>query len=195
MKILVTGASGFIAGYLVAELLDAGYEVVGLDNFSKYGRVEKSYDRHPKYSLVCGDAKDADLLKSLLRDCDHFVAGAAMIGGISYFHAFAYDLLAENERITAAAFDAAIDALHNAKLKKITIISSSMVFESTNEFPLRRGRNDAVLLLNQPMDFKSFRLNISRKGHSSNTDCRSRSRGRLTASESVSAKPSATPRS
>lgn len=139
MRILVTGASGFIAGYLVAELLEAGYEVVGLDNFSKYGRVEKSYDRHPKYSFVSGDAKDAELLKSLLRDCDHFVAGAAMIGGISYFHAFAYDLLAENERITAAAFDAAIDAFHNASLKKITIISSSMVFESTNEFPTPEG--------------------------------------------------------
>ena len=35
---------------------------------------------------------------------------AAMIGGISYFHEFAYDLLAENERILAATFDAAIDA-------------------------------------------------------------------------------------
>ena len=33
-----------------------------------------------------------------------------MIGGISYFHEFAYDLLAENERILAATFDAAIDA-------------------------------------------------------------------------------------
>ena len=37
MKILVTGASGFICGYLIQELLDNGYEVVGLDNFSKYG--------------------------------------------------------------------------------------------------------------------------------------------------------------
>ncbi len=33
-----------------------------------------------------------------------------MIGGISYFHEFAYDLLAENERILAATFDAAIAA-------------------------------------------------------------------------------------
>ena len=37
MKVLVTGASGFICGYLIQELLDNGYEVVGLDNFSKYG--------------------------------------------------------------------------------------------------------------------------------------------------------------
>jgi nucleoside-diphosphate-sugar epimerase len=135
MKALVTGASGFIAGYLIADLLDAGHDVVGLDNFSKYGRVEKSYDRNPRYRLVEGDAKNAELMKSLLVDCDHFVACAAMIGGISYFHAFAYDLLAENERITAASFDAAIHAYKNAKLQKVTVLSSSMVFESTDQFP------------------------------------------------------------
>ncbi|HET9399417.1 MAG TPA: NAD(P)-dependent oxidoreductase [Candidatus Acidoferrales bacterium] len=139
MKILVTGASGFIAGYLIQDLLQAGHEVVGLDNLSKYGRVEKSYDKQPKYRLAIGDAKEVELLKSLLADCDHFVAAAAMIGGISYFHSFAYDLLAENERITAAAFDAAIHAHNNGRLQKITVLSSSMVFESTTEFPTPEG--------------------------------------------------------
>jgi len=139
MKILVTGASGFIAGYLVAELLNAGYDVVGLDNFSKYGRVRKSYDEHPRYKLVEGDAKDSELLKSLLKDCDHFVAAAAMIGGISYFHSFAYDLLAENERICAASFDAAIHAHRQERLKKITVLSSSMAFENAMEFPTPEG--------------------------------------------------------
>ena len=62
-----------------------------------------------------------------------------MIGGISYFHSFAYDLLAENERITAAAFDAAIWAHAQAKLQKITVISSSMVFECANQFPSPEG--------------------------------------------------------
>ena len=61
MKVLVTGAAGFICGYLVEELLAAGHEVIGLDNFSKYGRVAKSYDAHPRYRLVEGDAKDAAL--------------------------------------------------------------------------------------------------------------------------------------
>jgi UDP-glucose 4-epimerase len=139
MKILVSGAAGFICGYLVEELLRQGYTVVGLDNYSKYGPVKKSYDQHPCYTLVHGDAKDVDLLKSLLADCDHFVPAAAMIGGISYFHEFAYELMAENERITAAAFDAAIHAHRHERLKKITVLSSSMVFESTTEFPTPEG--------------------------------------------------------
>jgi len=139
MKILVTGSAGFICGYLIQELLDAGYEVVGLDNFSKYGRAEKSYDSDPRYKFVEGDAKDVALLKDLIADCDHFVASAAMIGGISYFHEFAYDLLAENERITAASFDAAIWAHRERKLQKITVLSSSMVFESTEVFPTPEG--------------------------------------------------------
>ncbi len=139
MKILVTGSAGFIGGYLVEELLANGHEVVGVDNFSKYGELEQASESNPGYRLVRGDAKDVDLLKTLLADCDHMVAGAAMIGGISYFHEFAYDLLSENERITSAAFDAAIWAYRNAKLRKITIISSSMVFENASEFPTPEG--------------------------------------------------------
>jgi nucleoside-diphosphate-sugar epimerase len=112
---------------------------VGLDNFSKYGRLEKSYDSHPNYKLVVSDAKDVSLMKELLADCDHFVAAAAMIGGISYFHEFAYDLIAENERIIASSFDAAIWAHKERKLKKIVVLSSSMVFESTSEYPTPEG--------------------------------------------------------
>lgn len=139
MKILVTGSAGFIGGYLVAELLQAGHEVTGLDNFSKYGPVRRSYDQHPAYRLHQGDAKDVERLSSLAADCDHFVAGAAMIGGISYFHEFAYDLLAENERIVAAAFDAALSAHRRGRLQKITVLSSSMVYESATIFPTPEG--------------------------------------------------------
>jgi len=139
MKVLVTGAAGFICGYLVAELLHAGHEVVGVDNFSKYGPVRRTFDTDPRFRLVEGDAKDAALLTDLAMDCDQVVAGAAMIGGISYFHEFAYDLLAENERICAATFDAAISAFRLGRLQKITVISSSMVFESASVFPTPEG--------------------------------------------------------
>ena len=135
MKTLVTGSSGFVGGYLVNELLSKGHSVVGVDNYSKYGLVEKEYDSHPNYKLIKGDCKDTDLLKEAIAGCDHVVAGAAMIGGITYFHERAYDLLAENERILASTFDAAISEFKTGNLKKITVISSSMVFESTNTYP------------------------------------------------------------
>lgn len=138
MKILVTGAAGFIAGYLIEDLLACGHRVIGVDNFSKYGEGTRTYDSHPNYRFVKGDAKDSNLLQTLLADCDQIVAAAAVIGGIGLFHRYPYDLLTENERIMAATFDAAIWAMKR-KLKKINVISSSMVFENTTVFPTPEG--------------------------------------------------------
>src|ERR1700734_2952576 len=137
--VLVSGSAGFIGGYGVEELLRRGHEVVGIDNLSKYGRVTKSYDDHRSYTFVEGDARDVDLMTKLLLDCDHFIAGAAMIGGISYFHTYAYDLLAANERIMASSCDAAIEAHKSGRRRKMTYMSSSMVYESATECPSVEG--------------------------------------------------------
>jgi UDP-glucose 4-epimerase len=153
VKILVTGAAGFIAGYLVPELLERGHHVIGIDNFSKYGRLTRGHDDHPRYSFVNGDAKDPELLTSLAADCDQVVAAAAMIGGISFFHEFAYDLLAENERILASTFDAAIAARLKGKLARIVVMSSSMVYESATVFPTPEG---AQLVSPPPMSTYGF---------------------------------------
>ena len=138
--VLVSGSAGFIGGYVVEELLGNGYSVVGVDNYSKYGRVTRSYDDHPSYTFVEGDARDVDLMTKLLMECDHFIAGAAMIGGISYFHTYPYDLLATNERIMAGSCDAAIRAHSCGRLRKVTYLSSSMVFESAAEWPSYEGQ-------------------------------------------------------
>jgi UDP-glucose 4-epimerase len=139
MKILVTGAAGFIGGYVVDELLQHGHYVVGIDDFTKYGESVHSYDKHSNYRFVKGDAKNVALLKELCEDCDQIVAGAAKIGGIALFHEFAYDLLAENERIIASTFDAAIWAFKERNLRKINVMSSSMVFENTSTYPTPEG--------------------------------------------------------
>src|ERR1700685_3105752 len=125
-------------------MLRRGDAVVRVDKFSKYGEGRKCYDRHPGYQLVEGGGQDAALMTRLLADCDHFVAGAAMIGGISYFHTYAYDLLATNERITAASCDAAIKAHRQGKLRKVTYLSSSMVFESADHWPSHEGQEREI---------------------------------------------------
>lgn len=138
-RVLVTGSAGFIGGYIVEELLRQGHEVVGIDNFSKYGPTSKSYDTNFNYSFVDGDVRDVELMSRLTENCDQLIAGAAMIGGISYFHTYAYDLLATNERIMASTCDAAISAFKKGRLKKVTYLSSSMVFESTTTWPSCEG--------------------------------------------------------
>ena len=139
-KVLVTGSAGFIGGYIIAELLEQKYQVVGLDNLSKYGRVTRSFEENSNYKFVVGDASNTELLVELMKDCDHVIGGAALIGGISYFHEYAYDLLAKNERMIAALCDAAILTRKTQKrLKKVTFMSSSMVYESTDRWPSKEG--------------------------------------------------------
>jgi len=135
MRILVAGSEGFIGSYVVEELLAQGHDVIGIDNLSKYGQQLRQLN----YTFINDDVKNTKLLIDLLDECDHFLLFAAKIGGISYFHKLAYDLLAENERILASAFDAAIYAFRNFKLKKITALSSSMIYENATFFPSKEG--------------------------------------------------------
>lgn len=71
MKILVTGAAGFIGSHLVERLLGRGETVVGLDNFddfydpaTKRGNLAEVSD-HPAFTLVEGDIRDAGDLRQL----------------------------------------------------------------------------------------------------------------------------------
>lgn len=155
MKILFTGSRGFIAGYTIQKLLDEGHTVIGVDNNSKYGVVEKSYDNNKNFKQITGDAKDSKLLTELLVDneIDIFVMGAAVIGGITMFHTLAYDLLAENERITASSFDAAIKAKQNSVLDHIISVSSSMIYESAIAWP---SVEDSEKIIPPPMSTYGF---------------------------------------
>jgi len=136
MKILLTGSQGFIGTYVCLELLNKGYGVVGVDNYSKYGKVVRPHDNHKNFKFYEFDVLNSEFLELVEQEKpDMIIAGAAMIGGISYFHKYAYDLLATNERILAQTFDAAIKGYHEGYLKRVIVMSSSMVFEETELYP------------------------------------------------------------
>ena len=136
-RVLVTGGQGFIGSYLCKELLDNGYEVYSVDDFSKYGSVVRAHDKHPHFHLIKGDVKrleyelEVNRLEGKFKQFDYIIALAAKIGGISYFHQFAYDLFSENEGIMKATYDFAV----KYPPKKVVVISSSMVYEETSVFP------------------------------------------------------------
>lgn len=135
-KILITGSQGFIGSYICQELLKHGYKVIGIDNYSKYGVVKRPQDSHKNFKLYVEDVLTENFIKIIEQEKPNIIiSGAAMIGGISYFHKFAYDLMATNERIMAQTFDAAIKLHKLGVLERIIVLSSSMVFESTEIYP------------------------------------------------------------
>lgn len=74
MKVLVTGAAGFIGHALCRRLLTDSYEVVGLDNINDYYDVGLKYDRLADIGVSQEEAKNwNDLVTSSEYDKFHFV--------------------------------------------------------------------------------------------------------------------------
>lgn len=78
MKILITGAAGFIGSNLAKALLDKGYEVVGLDNLSQ-GHVLNlaEFSMHPRFGFFQVDVRDKEGVHQASRGCDVIVHLAA----------------------------------------------------------------------------------------------------------------------
>jgi UDP-glucuronate 4-epimerase len=86
MKVVVTGAAGFIGSYVCEELLSRGHEVVGVDCFlaQSYDRASKEANLDVASSYKLFDFKDIDLTEEVdflsLAECDCVVNEAAMPG-------------------------------------------------------------------------------------------------------------------
>jgi UDP-glucuronate 4-epimerase len=74
MKILVTGAAGFIGSHLAERLLQRGDEVIGLDNFNDYydptrkRANERRLCRLPNFRMVEADMRDRQRMFDLFAE-------------------------------------------------------------------------------------------------------------------------------
>jgi nucleoside-diphosphate-sugar epimerase len=79
MKILITGAAGYIGSVLAGELLAEGHGVAALDNFSRGKASLLRCCRHRAFKFFQGDVRDAALMASLVKEADAIIALAALV--------------------------------------------------------------------------------------------------------------------
>lgn len=89
MKVLVTGADGFIGSHLTEHLLHKGYSVRALaqyNSFNYWGWLE-DIPSTPKLEIVTGDVRDPHFVKSIVQDTELVFHLAALIAIPYSYHA------------------------------------------------------------------------------------------------------------
>jgi len=134
--ILVTGGAGYIASHTCVELLQAGYEVLAIDNLSN--ACEESLNRvqqitGKKLSLIKGDVRDTALMKGIFEQHDiaaviHF-AGHKAVGESCAMPLEYYDNNLNSTLVLAQVMQA-------AQCKKLVFSSSATVYGDPSKLPL-----------------------------------------------------------
>lgn len=78
--VLVTGGAGYLGSILVPELLKLGHRVTVLDNFMFQQNSLLECCTYENFDVVRGDARDEDILKTLLQKVDYIIPLAALVG-------------------------------------------------------------------------------------------------------------------
>lgn len=162
MKVLVTGAAGFIGSCLVDNLLTKGISVVGIDSFDDfYSREQKESNIQDAlttelYQFVEGDIRDQSLVVELTKDVDIIIHLAAKAGvRPSIKNPSLYQDV--NERGT-------LNLLEAAKLngiKQFLFASSSSVYGINEMVPW----NESLNLYNVISPYAATKLSSEHMGH------------------------------
>ncbi len=137
MKILITGSEGSLAQMVIPGLLKDGHTLVGVDNFARYGQIQ----RERNYEFHAGDLCETSTVRKLYEahsfDCIyHF---AALVYGVVGFHKKPADIIADNNLITINLLKYGHD-----RVKKFVYLSSSMVYETSRHYPHQEDETDTL---------------------------------------------------
>jgi UDP-glucose 4-epimerase len=131
MKILVTGAAGFIGSHLVDRLLRAGYEVTGLDNLVN-GKLEnlKEATTFKTFTFIKGNILNRKEVERAMNGVD-VVYHLACLGVRHSIHS-----PFENQRVNAEGTLVVLEVALKEKVKKFFYISTSEIYGRTTSFPI-----------------------------------------------------------
>src|SRR6185369_6464037 len=138
MKVLVTGAAGFIGMHVVERLLARGDEVVGLDNLNDYYEVALKEARlarltgRPGFSFVRADVADRAALAELFsREAPARVVHLAAQAGVRYSLTHPEPYVQSN----LVGFANILEACRRHAVAHLVYASSSSVYGGNVELP------------------------------------------------------------
>lgn len=136
MKILLTGAAGFIGFHTAQVLLARGDEVVGLDNLNSYYDPTLKQHRLEKlkaikgFRFIQGDILDRPTVAKAMQGCDRVIHLAAL-AGVRY----AFDHPDEYIDINITGFFHVLDEVRKQKIGGLVYASSSSVYGGNDKLP------------------------------------------------------------
>ncbi len=136
MKILLTGAAGFIGYHTAQVLLARGDEVVGFDNMNTYYDPALKQHRLEKlqsikgFTFIKGDILDRDAVSQAMQGVDRVIHLAAL-AGVRY----AYDHPDEYIDTNIRGFFHVIDEVRQQKISGLVYASSSSVYGGNTKLP------------------------------------------------------------
>ena len=127
MRILVAGSEGSLMRRVIPLLLEHGHEIIGVDSFVRYGKIERKRD----YEFVEGDLCDKQLVYDVCKGVEAIIQAAARVYGVRGFHKYPADILSYDMEVHHNLLWAA----QRFGMKRVVYISSSMVYERCEKVP------------------------------------------------------------